>query len=76
MLAEIGAMMIGAAMIDFKFFGRKKSMIIFYFLSMIANILTFSFRNAFLYLGTLSKICIGINIIYCFQYTSESTLFY
>ena len=65
-------MKVGAFMIDLKLFGRKNSMVIFYFLSMVANILTYNNPQHYLVLATISKIFIGINIIFCFQYTSES----
>ena len=71
-IAEILSMTLGAIMIDYKLFGRKNSMIIFFLLSMIANISTYNYPKNFLVLATISKIFIGINIIFCFQYTSES----
>ena len=72
-LVEIFSIKIGALMIDKSYFGRKNSMIIFYFLSAVSNLLTYFFPHAFLYLATISKVFMGINIIFCFQYTSEST---
>ena len=66
LLAEILAMKIGAFMIELKIFGRKNSMIIFFFLSIFADLFTYCFPNYYLVLATVSKIFIGINIIFCF----------
>ena len=71
-VTEIFSVMLAAILIEFKFFGRKNSMIIFYFLtSFTALIVYLDDKSHFIYWATLSKFFCTMTSVFLFQYTSE-----
>ena len=73
---EILGYCLGAFVIDLKLFGRKNSMMIFFFLTSFFCFLTFILnKSLFLYGATVCRLLIGIVSVFCFQFTSEGIIF-
>jgi len=70
-MIEIFGLIIGAMVIDLKFFGRKNSMIILFFFCSGSCISAYIYSHKFLFYATASKIFLNNIMNFCFQYTSE-----
>ena len=65
-MIEIFGLILGAMVIDLKFFGRKNSMIIFYSLTAVFSLMTYFMKEYFLIMGTLCKVSMAVNLVFCF----------
>ena len=69
---ELISVFCAAFLIEFKYFGRKNSMVVFYFLSSIAISLVYIDNSKrFIIWATLAKVLLSMTMIFCYQYTGE-----
>ena len=71
-LVEMLSVIMAAGLIETKYFGRKNSMILFYFLTgFICFIVFFCKSNHFVVFVTVARFFLCITTIFCFQFSSE-----
>lgn len=64
--AELFGLLFATLIIDYKIFGRKNSMIIFYALTAVFSLMTYFMKEYFLIMGTLCKVSMAVNLVFCF----------
>lgn len=70
-LLEIIPVLIAAVIIEYKRFGRKNSLLIFYACTAVFSLFVFLNRKNFIYYVTACKLFLNMTAVFCLQYTCE-----